>query len=667
MNSPPFPTKPLSFGGVITRSTQASQSENNIYFVDATYLSVLDELKMKSFGGYLLALSSITLLNVYAVRGATTSSPTIRLFQTDGDNKILKVINAASNTESILENIESIRLECTADYPVQWVYNGNGVPLMESRIMANSAVEYRASAYVNKLTERHTGKYKCQSTETPDILSYFYIYVPGSALFSASTGKELEIGSNSVQIPCTVSSPRIAVYLQKPVGAPLSNQAEYDPRRGFYFQVAEMKKAVGVYLCKASYRGATNVLEYEVKILLNSSSLVDDEPVNISPESPCNPPCATNAKCVFTNGDSRCECLEPFQGDGYRTCERKTRPRGECADHSDCSDNLSCFVDSVCRDPCTNSAHGLECGTNAICKTVDHQPTCACPGGSYGDPMRECSGVQGDQPPSRRKPTTPRTTSSKCDCGPDCECICRTDKDCDKGHVCNGTRCQDPCEKLCGSNAICTAVQGTGLCSCPKGYRGDPWKSCSRIGSEPIQTPDDEPTGTCLSDKDCPLKYTCDAHKCIDPCDKCVPNASCDLFDGGSKPKCRCPEGYTGDGTISCTPDLNFEVSSVKYSTEEKTACSDVSCGTHGECRIYDGLPKCNCQNGYVGSPPNCKAECKALRCVVRNIRRNPLPVFGSSFISIILIGTYPLTNLRILQSLPHRVKPEAVETHLQM
>jgi hypothetical protein len=317
----------------------------------------------------------------------------------------LKVVSTERNYEAILENVQSIRLECTADYPVQWVYNGNGVPVMDSKVMQNADMEYRAMAFISKLGERHTGKYKCQSTENPDVLSYFYLYVPGPALFSAPSGKELEVGSTSVQIPCTVSSPRIAVYLQKPVGAPLPDQTEYDPRRGFYFQVAELRKAEGVYLCKASYRGMSNVLEYQVKILLETPS--DDAPGNLNyTDSPCRPPCATNAKCVFTSkGESECQCLAPFQGDGYRTCERRGEPqRGECTAHTDCPDNLSCFADFVCRDPCTNSAHGLECGSNAICKTVDHQPTCACPGGTYGDPMRGCSRVQGENLQKRDNP-----------------------------------------------------------------------------------------------------------------------------------------------------------------------------------------------------------------------------------------------------------------------
>ena len=106
-------------------------------------------------------------------------------------------------------------------------------------------------------------------------------------------------------------------------------------------------------------------------------------------EPPCNPPCAANAKCMFTSGVSVCRCLAPYRGDGYNVCERDAI-MGECRTHQDCPDDKSCFADFVCRDPCTNSVHGLECGKGAICKTVDHAPTCACPGGTYGDPITGC-------------------------------------------------------------------------------------------------------------------------------------------------------------------------------------------------------------------------------------------------------------------------------------
>ena len=63
-----------------------------------------------------------------AAKGTTTPSPpTARLFQTDADNKILKVLSVDPNSEFVAEGITSLRIECNADYPVQIVYSGNGV------------------------------------------------------------------------------------------------------------------------------------------------------------------------------------------------------------------------------------------------------------------------------------------------------------------------------------------------------------------------------------------------------------------------------------------------------------------------------------------------------------------------------------------------------------
>ena len=201
--------------------------------------------------------------------------------------------------------------------------------------------------------------------------------------------------------------------------------------------------------------------------------------------------------------------------------------------------------------------------------------------------------------------------SSKCDCGPDCECICRNNADCDNDFFCNGTTCQDPCKNLCGSNAICTAVKGVGYCSCPNGYRGDPWKQCSSYSVAQKTTSAPATPGaviSCSSDADCPTKYMCENSQCRDPCLKCARYAVCDLFDG-VKPTCKCPESYTGDGTVSCTPDVTFEIPSIHHTVQD-TACSSISCGPNSECRIVDGLPKCNCISGYTGNPPNCKSEC---------------------------------------------------------
>ena len=102
----------------------------------------------------------------------------------------------------------------------------------------------------------------------------------------------------------------------------------------------------------------------------------------------CVPTCTKNAECVNIEGISTCRCPEPFKGDGYIFCEM---PGNECTHHEECADNLSCFVDSTCRDPCNDTVYGAECGRNgAVCTIVNHELVCACPEGTIGDPLRGC-------------------------------------------------------------------------------------------------------------------------------------------------------------------------------------------------------------------------------------------------------------------------------------
>lgn len=125
---------------------------------------------------------------------------------------------------------------------------------------------------------------------------------------------------------------------------------------------------------------------------------VQEAPRNSS-DPPCIPPCADNAKCVFTPRGSICQCLEPMSGDGYQFCgiladtpaEIRTRDNlAECVSHYDCPVHLSCFADSTCRDPCLETVQGVECSRLGVCSVVDHYPRCACPEGMHASRKLGC-------------------------------------------------------------------------------------------------------------------------------------------------------------------------------------------------------------------------------------------------------------------------------------
>ena len=58
---------------------------------------------------------------------SSTPPPAIRLYEVTPDGKEAKLLTGDPDSEISLELGKEYRLECTAAYPVQWVYIGNGV------------------------------------------------------------------------------------------------------------------------------------------------------------------------------------------------------------------------------------------------------------------------------------------------------------------------------------------------------------------------------------------------------------------------------------------------------------------------------------------------------------------------------------------------------------
>lgn len=72
----------------------------------------------------------IGILTVLTFAGDSPSqSPTIKQFEVDEYNNVIKAFDGVDKqrSEIIADNLEYLRLECYANYPVQWIYTGNGV------------------------------------------------------------------------------------------------------------------------------------------------------------------------------------------------------------------------------------------------------------------------------------------------------------------------------------------------------------------------------------------------------------------------------------------------------------------------------------------------------------------------------------------------------------
>ncbi|KAF2350557.1 EGF-like domain [Trinorchestia longiramus] len=193
------------------------------------------------------------------------------------------------------------------------------------------------------------------------------------------------------------------------------------------------------------------------------------------PESPCDPsPCGSNSGCSVGNNNSPvCACQPGFFGDPLK-------PEGckpQCDNDDDCVYDKSC-INTRCRDPCPGA-----CGINAHCDVVNHRPQCACPPGYTGNPYSECAVIVLDIP--RDKVTTEAPSRNPCSPSP------------------------------CAYNAHCSLEYNVAKCTCPPGYRGDPYSQCRP---------------ECLVNNECKDDQACSNQRCIDPCPKlCGVNAKCEV------------------------------------------------------------------------------------------------------------------------------------------
>lgn len=221
---------------------------------------------------------------------------------------------------------------------------------------------------------------------------------------------------------------------------------------------------------------------------------------------------------------------------------------------------------------------------------------------------------------------------------------CLVNDDCIGSKVCTNNRCINPCDGLCGVNALCEVKNHLPTCYCPPGYTGDPFTSChvddpraysiySRILAEAACKP--SPCGTntkcevvnkvpvcsclpgyrgspligcrheCESDSDCPSHLACSASfRCENPC-KCGTNAECQVHN--HQAICTCPRNWLGNPFVSCRPECTTHSDCPR----SKPAClyqkclnpCDGVCGVNADCNLRDITPVCSCPRHMTGNP----------------------------------------------------------------
>lgn len=87
------------------------------------------------------------------------------------------------------------------------------------------------------------------------------------------------------------------------------------------------------------------------------------------------------------------------------------------------------------------------CGPYSNCRVVDGHAVCTCQQSYIGTP-------------------------------PSCRPECVVSADCPQNRACISQRCEDPCSQTCGLAALCQVINHNPVCSCPKGYAGNPLLNC---------------------------------------------------------------------------------------------------------------------------------------------------------------------------------------------
>merc|ERR1712170_301255 len=132
-----------------------------------------------------------------------------------------------------------------------------------------------------------------------------------------------------------------------------------------------------------------------------------------------------------------------------------------------------------------------------------------------------------------------RNNRAQCSCPPDflgdpnsrCYTECTRHDECSDNQACVKFKCRDPCREpdpnVCGSGANCEVKNHKPICSCPRGFTGDPFVSCREFTRKDLCVPNPCGSGA-----------------------QCQPGND---RSGSDRPVCTCPSGFRGDPLVSCT------------------------------------------------------------------------------------------------------------------
>lgn len=190
--------------------------------------------------------------------------------------------------------------------------------------------------------------------------------------------------------------------------------------------------------------------------------------------------CGPNALCVVHNHVGNCEC-PPGLYAGDPNDLSKGCQVVPCVYNYDCPPSQLCNLQ---KHTCYNACENNSCGPNAVCIVEDYKVTCKCPQGFKPNPVAdiECTATNVCQPNTCHPTATCVADSFNnpfCQCPPNhvgnpnvggkgcqLEGHCNTTRDCPVNSICNNLQCINPCENVCGQNALCEIINGEPICKC---------------------------------------------------------------------------------------------------------------------------------------------------------------------------------------------------------
>ncbi|CAH1404987.1 unnamed protein product [Nezara viridula] len=401
--------------------------------------------------------------------------------------------------------------------------------------------------------------------------------------------------------------------------------------------------------CPQGWAGDPQSHCYKPECRIDSDCLYDKACISGNCLSPCRESsCGRGAECRAVSHSAQCVCPLGTQGDPHVSCVTVV-----CQYNEDCADHEACDrLNRVCRPVCESDV----CGTRATCIARSHQHKCICEPGTQGDPYVECTVdyrahaecIQDSDCPSKtgcinRKCQDPCSLPAVCAfdqecrvqdtlpmrtvlcvCPPDtiasidghCRPIIKTTEECQADSECRDLErcvrgsCVEACRiDPCGLNALCQSTRHQSVCTCPRGYIGNPHIECNP--DHAVSVPSYQPVPECSHNDDCPANKRCKNQLCVNPCthdSPCAPGAFCHTDD--HQPVCRCPAGFQGNPLTQCIPPAESTVGcSSNSDCTPREACvnklciSPCNCGTNAECKVTNHYPTCYCKPGYSGNP----------------------------------------------------------------